>query len=194
VNQLYTDGPDDYLTPPQIWQDLGPFDLDPCCFPFMPWRTATRMVSLSPDEWADANQMKVDGQIIRPEPPQPLPGLIQCEFGNGLGIDWTGHRVCMNHPYSWGLPWARKMVAHGRGTALTAGKSTDTEWCQLMLANCSSSFWFKGRLLFHRPDGSRTSGKWLSNVLWAFGPEDREALHRFAKSGKYAGVLMERPS
>lgn len=33
-----------WLTPPEIINALGPFDLDPCCPPTMPWRTATRMV------------------------------------------------------------------------------------------------------------------------------------------------------
>ena len=33
-----------WLTPPHIIEALGPFDLDPCCPPTMPWRTATRMV------------------------------------------------------------------------------------------------------------------------------------------------------
>ena len=35
-----------WLTPPNIINALGPFDLDPCCPPKMPWRTAKRMVSL----------------------------------------------------------------------------------------------------------------------------------------------------
>ena len=38
-----------WLTPPHIIDALGPFDLDPCCPPQMPWRTATRMVSLPDD-------------------------------------------------------------------------------------------------------------------------------------------------
>lgn len=33
-----------WLTPPHIIEALGPFDLDPCCPPKMPWRTAEQMV------------------------------------------------------------------------------------------------------------------------------------------------------
>lgn len=33
-----------WLTPPHIIDALGPFDLDPCCPPTMPWRTAAQMV------------------------------------------------------------------------------------------------------------------------------------------------------
>jgi len=33
---------DTWLTPPEILKALGPFDLDPCCPPVMPWKTAAR--------------------------------------------------------------------------------------------------------------------------------------------------------
>lgn len=33
-----------WLTPPHIIEALGPFDLDPCCPPNMPWQTAAQMV------------------------------------------------------------------------------------------------------------------------------------------------------
>lgn len=34
-----------WLTPPEWIKKLGPFDLDPCCPPNMPWKTARCMVS-----------------------------------------------------------------------------------------------------------------------------------------------------
>lgn len=36
---------DTWLTPPEIIQALGSFDLDPCCPPVMPWPTATKMLN-----------------------------------------------------------------------------------------------------------------------------------------------------
>lgn len=36
---------DTWLTPPEIISALGPFDLDPCCPPVMPWATAMRMLN-----------------------------------------------------------------------------------------------------------------------------------------------------
>lgn len=46
---------DVYLTPPEWISLLGPFDMDPCCPPDMPWPTATRMVTKEEDglktEW-----------------------------------------------------------------------------------------------------------------------------------------------
>ena len=46
-----------WLTPPYIIESLGSFDLDPCCPPNMPWRTATQMVCRPDDglavDWTD---------------------------------------------------------------------------------------------------------------------------------------------
>lgn len=40
---------DTYLTPPEWIEKLGPFDLDPCCPPNMPWRTANVMLTEAED-------------------------------------------------------------------------------------------------------------------------------------------------
>jgi hypothetical protein len=40
---------DTWLTPPEIIQALGKFDLDPCCPPVMPWPTASRTFSVRED-------------------------------------------------------------------------------------------------------------------------------------------------
>lgn len=42
-----------WLTPPEWIKALGPFDLDPCCPPSMPWPTAARMLSLPTDGLAE---------------------------------------------------------------------------------------------------------------------------------------------
>jgi hypothetical protein len=44
VNMNIDTGEKTWLTPPHIIDALGPFDLDPCCPPQMPWRTAARMI------------------------------------------------------------------------------------------------------------------------------------------------------
>ena len=36
---------DTWLTPPDILNLLGPFDLDPCCADTMPWKTASTMLT-----------------------------------------------------------------------------------------------------------------------------------------------------
>lgn len=40
---------DTWLTPPEWIAALGPFDLDPCCPPVMPWRTAERVYTAAED-------------------------------------------------------------------------------------------------------------------------------------------------
>lgn len=40
---------DTWLTPPEWISALGPFDLDPCCPPVMPWPTASRMLTPAQD-------------------------------------------------------------------------------------------------------------------------------------------------
>jgi hypothetical protein len=40
---------DEWLTPPWVVEGLGPFDLDPCCPPNMPWRTARVMLTPADD-------------------------------------------------------------------------------------------------------------------------------------------------
>lgn len=40
---------DTWLTPPELLRKLGDFDLDPCCPPNMPWRTAAVMFTKEDD-------------------------------------------------------------------------------------------------------------------------------------------------
>ena len=46
----------DWLTPPELLQALGPFDMDPCASQFQPWRTATTQFTIEDDglarDWA----------------------------------------------------------------------------------------------------------------------------------------------
>jgi hypothetical protein len=45
---------DTWLTPPDLLAKLGPFDLDPCCPPDMPWRTAAVMLTPADDGLASS--------------------------------------------------------------------------------------------------------------------------------------------
>lgn len=155
---IRTRGTDTWLTPPELVQLLGPFDMDPCCPPVMPWPTATRMVHF-PEE-------------------------------DGLKVPWEG-RVWCNPPYSRVDPWADRMVAHGDGLLLIGAKSTDARWCQKLLSACDGAYFFKGRLLFHYEDGTKSEGKWMPNLLMAFGAHNYDALFRLAPAG-FPGVLMAR--
>jgi hypothetical protein len=143
----------DWLTPPELIKVLGPFDLDPCCPPKMPWKTAKKMIHWPKD---------------------------------GLKEKWHG-RVWCNPPYSDVFPWAEKMSKYGNGLLLTPGKSTDTRWGQICLHGNAVLF-FKGRLLFHYLDGRKSYGKWMSNMLTAFGKDNVQSLRECQK--QFPGVLM----
>lgn len=76
-----------WLTPPEIINALGPFDLDPCCPPTMPWRTATQMV-----HWPD-DGLAVDwtGKRVWLNPPY---GREAVPFLHKMAKNKTGGGYC----------------------------------------------------------------------------------------------------
>ena len=75
-----------WLTPPNIIRALGTFDLDPCCPPTMPWRTATQMVC-RPD---DGLAVDWTGKRVWLNPPygrESVPFLRKMAAnGNGIAL------------------------------------------------------------------------------------------------------------
>ncbi len=190
MNPAYTNGTDRWLTPPDLLVKLGEFDFDPCCEPWMPWRTAKRMLSLAPHSERLGKDGKVEVASIVPGSPGFTEAFVPTEIvADGLLESWEG-RVFLNHPYSSGLRWAEKMVVHGNGIALTAAKSMDTEWSQLMLSQCDALLLMSGRLLFHYVDGTKSTGKWLPNALWAFGEENGLLLRELWRTGEIPGMCL----
>ena len=115
---------------------------------------------------------------------------VEAARASFIARKWKG-RVWCNPPYSKVDPWVDKMVDHGDGLLLVGGKSPDTRWCQKALETCEGAYFFKGRLLFHHPDGKKSDGKWMPNLLMAFGERNYDALFRLPKAG-FPGVLMRR--
>lgn len=84
---------DVYLTPPEWINALGSFDLDPCCPPDMPWKTAETMWSLP---WYDGLQLPwPKDQRVWLNPP----------FG------------------SEAVKWLRKLADQGQGIALIPART-----------------------------------------------------------------------
>jgi hypothetical protein len=162
---------DTWLTPPAHVAALGPFDLDPCAAPSMPWRTAERQVV-----WREA-----------------LPaGFVQQAWeivGDGLEMEWTG-RVFCNPPFSAPLDWVEKMADHDNGIILLPGKSPDTKWGQLLLATADMVLYPRGRFAFHYPDGTVSKGKWNPMIYAAYGEVNVSKLVTF-ESTVLPGILME---
>lgn len=147
---------DTYLTDPNLMALLGPFDLDPCCPPDMPWQTATHM--LTPKE-------------------------------DGLSVDWSEARVWMNPPYRDVVKWAEKFLQAKSGIALLNGRSTDTQATQMIMSECDTIWFPKGRLSFYKPSGAKYENKWFSNILLALTPED--SLYMEKASEVYGGVIFK---
>ena len=105
-------GEKSWLTPPEIIDALGPFDLDPCCPPTMPWRTATRMV-----HWPN-DGLKVDwtGKRVWCNPPyghdaMPFLGRMAVHDGGGILLifartDTSAWQDCI-FPYAYGILFLR---------------------------------------------------------------------------------------
>lgn len=145
-----------WLTPPHILEALGTFDLDPCAAP-------------EPRPWATAlvHWLPSDAPLNRP---------------------WRG-RVWLNPPYggpSLVGPWMRRMADHGRGTALIFARTETAVFFETVWERATAVLFFKGRLYFHRPDGSagRYSGG-APSVLVAYGKDDAARLEDSGLPGRF---------
>lgn len=152
-----------WLTPPYILDALGgaeSFDLDPCAAP-------------EPRPWPTAQRMNTRAD------------------SNGLQMDWHG-RVWMNPPYDDAVigKWLARMANHGRGTALLAVRPENVAWHTYVWPCASGIFFFRGRLNFHRPDGSLSKGRTgHASALVTYGQEDLERLAGSGLDGHFQPIL-----
>ena len=94
---------DIYLTPPAIVRAVGPFDLDPCCPPAMPWQTAHRMISLPQDGMA----MPWEGRVwLNPPFGREAAKWLEKLAHHGNGIALVPARTETRMFYSWVWPFA----------------------------------------------------------------------------------------
>jgi hypothetical protein len=150
-----------WLTPPSIIDALGAFDLDPCAAP------EPRPWPTAKTHWGHA-----DNSLQRP---------------------WEG-RVWLNPPYgpkaSIG-PWLRRMAEHNHGTALIFARTETVIFFETVWEKAAALLFFRGRLFFHRQDGSLprhdTGGgnAGAPSVLVAFGAHDAARLEASGLDGKF---------
>jgi len=157
-----------WLTPPGILKPLGEFDLDPCAAP-------------APRPWSTArvHWVQGDGSLLRA---------------------WFG-RVWLNPPYGSVAvmgPWMRRMAAHGSGVALIFAR-TETELFFETVWNAAAALLFlKGRVVFHRPDGSLPRNDvgggqaGAPSVLVAYVHKDAAVLSACGIEGKFVPLLLPR--
>lgn len=133
---------DEWLTPPEIVEACGPFDLDPCAPITRPWTTAARHLTIDDDgltaDWGD-------DEVVWCNPPY---GRQTWEWLNRLAA----------HP--------------GGGVALTFARTETAGFFSSVWRRADYLLFLEGRLHFHYVDGTRaTANAGAPSVLIGYGDE-----------------------
>lgn len=105
---------------------------------------------------------------------------------DGLKALWHG-RVWLNPPYGQqtGL-WLSRLADHGNGIALTFARTETEMFHEQVWKRADGLLFLRGRLFFHRPDGSRAKHNCGGpSVLIAYGLLNAERLRNSGLDGKY---------
>lgn len=152
-----------WLSPPEIIQPLGPFDLDPCAAPApRPWPTAAHHIA----EPEDGLLVDWWGRVWM-NPPYGSPKVIG--------------------------PWMRKLAAHNRGTTLIFARTETALFFETVWRRAAALLFLEGRLHFHRPDGTRAlENGGAPSVLVAYGLEDADRLASSGLAGAFVPLQLPR--
>lgn len=151
-----------WLTPPQIIKALGPFDLDPCCPPDMPWRTAEVMYTEEDD------------------------GLSQPWFGRVWLNPPYGKEA---KPFVERMI-AHRTTSDGKGIALIFVRSETRLWQDLIFPNAVAILFIRSRLKFYKKDGSEGGTCTMPSALIAFSKKDARILKHAWLNGSINGYLI----
>ncbi len=123
-----------------------------------------------------------------PEPrPWPTAGEHITEAADGLSQPWRG-RVWLNPPYHGptALRFMRRMVQHGRGTALLFARTETALFFETVWNAATALLFLEGRLTFCRPDGTPArANSGAPSVLIAYGADDAARLHGCRLLGQF---------
>lgn len=110
---------------------------------------------------------------------------------DGLLKGWQG-RVWLNPPYGSGIGrWVGKLAGHGNGIALVPSRTEVEKWFWPFVWEAADAILFiRGRLYFHRPDGTTAGNAGHGSVLAAYGHTNVEAI----KSSGIKGRLVLNPT
>ena len=105
---------------------------------------------------------------------------------DGLAERWTG-RVWLNPPYGRALTdWMKRMAGHGNGVALVPARTEVESWFWPYVWQAASAVLFlRGRLYFHRPDGSTAGNAGHGSVLAAYGSDCARLLETCDLRGQF---------
>jgi hypothetical protein len=108
---------------------------------------------------------------------------------DGLAEKWKG-RVWLNPPYGGQLRhWIQRLADHGNGIALVPARTEVESWFWPFVWDRAHAVLFlRGRLYFHRPDGSTAGNAGHGSVLVAYGWDNAKRLERTKLVGKYIAL------
>jgi len=146
-----------WLTPPEIIDALGPFDLDPCAAPSpRPWPTAKRHIEL-PEDGLAAEWPADDFVWLNPP------------YGDAV---WA---------------WLDKLADHGNGIALIFARTETVGFVAKVWKRATAVMFLHKRLHFHFPDGTRSKpNSGAPSVLIAYGLLAAETLRLSGLNGTFA--------
>lgn len=91
---------DEWLTPPEIIDALGPFDLDPCAAAKQPWPTARKHFTIDDNGLAHPWEGRV--WLNPPYGPETGRWLARlAEHGNGIALIFARTETNMFHRHGW---------------------------------------------------------------------------------------------
>lgn len=107
------------------------------------------------------------------------------EEDDGLAQIWEG-RVWCNPPYGPKMKhWLKRLSEHeGGGVALIFARTETQAFFDYVWDRADALLFLKGRLKFHKPDGSLSSTAGSPSVLIAYGQQEIETLRNCGLQGK----------
>ncbi len=150
---------DEWLTPPPIIADLGPFDLDPCAPIQRPWDTAATHLTVLDDGMAT---------------PWDSDAFVWCNPPYGPQT-WRWLARLAEHPRG--------------GLALIFARTETAGFFAEVWGKATALLFIEGRLFFHHVNGDRGAhNSGAPSVLVAYGDEAADRLARSDIKGKFVNL------
>ena len=100
-------------------------------------------------------------------------------------------RVWLNPPYGREtFLWLERLATHGNGTALIFARTETKGFHEQVWDKATALFFFKGRLCFHRVDGSKGGTANAPSCLIAYGEYNAQRILEASQAGKIQGKFV----